>query len=55
MALTYQMVLKISTAKLLMKNAYKALSLRWHPDKNPKDQEKANRIIRLLNDIKEMI
>lgn len=38
-----------------MKKAYKALALRWHPDKNLKDEEKATRIFSLLVEVKELI
>ena len=33
----------------VIKGAYKYLSQRWHPDKNPENREKAERITRIIN------
>jgi DnaJ-class molecular chaperone len=41
----------VETASLeVIKGAYKYLSQRWHPDKNPDQREQAEQITRIIND-----
>lgn len=39
----------------VIKGAYRYLSQRWHPDKNPADREKAERITRIINQAYEVL
>lgn len=39
----------------VIKGAYRYLSQRWHPDKNPADRERAERITRIINQAYEVL
>ena len=39
----------------VIRGAYKYLCQKWHPDKNPDAREKAERVMKILNDAYEVL